>query len=161
MQQEDDDRESTHSRKREADRELQTLETQIKDAEGQLAIQVPASKAKAEEARCLAAEQVFPSTAPPHTPHTHPTHNTPLSTHPTPHTPHPTQHTTHNTQHTTHTGNAHGNLGRAIKIAFTKYGDEELTITGFRKVLETLAARNGGGGEAAGGGGGQSLVTWV
>jgi len=57
-------------------------------------------------------------------------------------------------------GNAHGNLGRAIKIAFTKYGDEELTITGFRKVLETLAARNGGGGEAAGGGGGQSLVTW-
>ena len=57
MQQDVDDGKSAALRQREAEHELQTLKKQVKDVEGRLAAQVPASKAKAEEARRLAEEQ--------------------------------------------------------------------------------------------------------
>jgi len=68
-------------------------------------------------------------------------------------------------------GNANCDIGRVVKMAFTRYGGEGLTVTGFRKLLETVAARFGAGGGAVavtggdGGGGGddrvvQSLITW-
>ena len=65
----------------------------------------------------------------------------------------------HNHTHT-HIGNPHTDIGRAIKFAFATYGNQALTMTGFRKLLETLDKRNTSGVHVAGSGSGQSLMNW-